>query len=114
MTDENVVSDFQGRFKLADGRLVLPELAFSVPGAKVELSGFYALKPETLEFKGQLLIDALVSDTVSGWKRWIMKPADTIFKRPGGGGSAIPIQIKGTRIDPKFGLDIRGVLKRRS
>jgi hypothetical protein len=113
VTDENVVSDFEGRFKLADGRLVLPELGFSVPGAKVELSGFYALKPETLEFKGQLLIDALVSDTVSGWKRWIMKPADTIFKRPGG-GSAIPIQIKGTRIDPKFGLDIRGVLKRRS
>jgi hypothetical protein len=110
---ENVVSDFQGRFKLADGRLLLPELAFSAPGAKVELSGFYALKPETLEFKGQLLIDALVSETVTGWKRWVMRSADTIFKRPDGHGSAIPIQIKGSRSDPKFGLDIRGVLKRR-
>jgi hypothetical protein len=110
---ENVVSDFQGRFKLGDGRLVLPDLTFSVPGAKVELTGYYALKPETLEFKGQLLIDALVSDTMKGWKRWIMKPADTIFKRTDGSGSAIPIQIKGTRNDPKFGLDIRGVLKRR-
>ena len=42
-----------------------------------------------------------------------MKPADTIFKRTDGNGSAIPIQINGTRNDPKFGLDVRGVFKRR-
>jgi len=71
------------------------------------------LRPETLAFKGQLLIDAMVSDTMSGWKRWLFKPADTIFKRVDGNGSAIPIRIKGTRNDPQFGLDIRGVLKRR-
>lgn len=111
---DNVTSDFQGRFKLGDGRLQLPDLKFAVPGAKVELAGHYALKAETLEFKGQLLIDAMVSDTMSGWKRWLFKPADTIFKRRDGNGSAIPIQIKGTRNDPKFGLDIRSALKRRS
>jgi hypothetical protein len=110
--EENVVSDFQGRFKLADGQLALPELTFAVPGAKVELSGNYGLKPETLEFKGQLLLDGLVSDTVKGWKRWILKPADTIFKQSDGSGSAIPIKIAGTRKDPKFGLDVRAVFKR--
>ena len=113
-SNDNVVSDFQGRFKLGNGALSLPDLTFSVPGAKVELAGSYGLKPETLEFKGQLLIDALISDTMSGWKRWLFKPADTIFRRPNGDGSEIPIQIKGTRNDPKFGLDIRRVLKRRS
>jgi hypothetical protein len=112
-TQQSVVSDFNGRFKLGDGRLVLPDVAFSVPGAKVELAGSYALKPETLAFKGQLLIDSLVSETMTGWKRWLMKPVDTIFKNRDAGGSVIPIKISGSRSDPKFGLDIRGVLKRR-
>jgi hypothetical protein len=112
-TVDNVASDFTGRFRLGNARLELPDLKFAVPGAKVELAGAYSLKPQTLAFKGQLLIDAMVSDTMSGWKRWLFKPADTIFRRVDGNGSAIPIQIKGTRSDPKFGLDIRGVLKRR-
>jgi len=111
--NQNVVSDFDGRFKLGGGALQIPDLTFAVPGAKVELAGSYALKPETLAFKGQLLIDAMVSDTVTGWKKWLMKPADTIFKRSDGNGSAIPIQINGTRSDPKFGLDVRSVFKRR-
>lgn len=109
----NVASNFQGRFKLGGGTLALPDLSFAVPGAKVELAGAYGLTHETLDFKGQVLLDGMVSDTVTGWKRWIMKPADTIFKRSDGNGSAIPIKINGTRNDPKFGLDIRGVLKRR-
>jgi hypothetical protein len=113
-TEQSVVSDFQGRFKLADGRLTLPDVSFAVPGAKVTLAGFYALKPQTLSFRGQLLIDALVSQTMTGWKRWLMKPADEIFRQRNGSGSAIPIKIEGTRSDPKFGLDIRAALKRRS
>ena len=117
-TDEKkvvqVASDFDGRFKLGGGSLQLPDLRFEVPGATVELAGSYALKPQTLAFKGKLLIDANVSDTMTGWKRWLFKPADTIFKRSDGSGSVIPIQIKGTRNDPKFGMDIRSVLKRRS
>lgn len=111
--NENVASDFKGRFKLGGGQLELPDLSFSVPGAKVELAGTYALQPETLAFKGQLLIDAMISETMSGWKRWLMKPADTMFRRPDGKGSAIPIEIKGTRNNPKFGLDVRSVFKRR-
>jgi len=54
-----------------------------------------------------------VSDTVTGWKRWVLKPVDTIFKQPDGTGSLIPIKITGNRSDPKFGLDVRAVLKRR-
>ena len=34
-----------------------------------ELAGGYALKPETLDFKGQVVVDANVSDMVSGWKK---------------------------------------------
>jgi hypothetical protein len=112
-TQESVMSDFQGHFKLADGKLALPDLTFAVPGAKVQLAGYYALKPESLEFKGQALLDAQVSETVTGWKKWIMKPADTIFKQLDGTGSLIPIKITGSRKEPKFGLDVKAVLKRR-
>jgi hypothetical protein len=63
-----VASDFQGRFKLGDGRLALPEVSFDVPGARVELAGTYALKRETLDFKGQLLLDAKISQTMTGWR----------------------------------------------
>jgi hypothetical protein len=112
---ENVVSDFQGRFRLAGGRLTLPNLSFAVPGAKVELAGGYALKPETLDFKGQVVLDALMSELVTGWRKWLMKPADSIFRKPkkDGKGSVIPIKVSGTRSEPKVGLDVRAVFKRR-
>ena len=113
---ENVVSNFGGRFTLANGRLSLPDLTFAVPGAKVELAGGYALKHETLDFKGQVVTDAAMSEMVTGWKKWLMKPADAIFRKPkkDGKGSVIPIKVTGTRNDPKFGIDIRSVFNRRS
>jgi hypothetical protein len=108
---EQVASDFRGRFVLGNGRLALDDLMFAVPGAQVKLAGNYDLKPETLAFKGNLLMDAKVSQTVSGIKSLLLKIADPLFSRPGG-GSSIPIKIEGTRNDPKFGLDMSRVFKR--
>jgi len=113
-TQESVASDFQGRFTLAGGTLTLPDLRLAMPGANVKLAGHYSLGRGTLEFKGQAVLDALVSETVTGWRRWILKPVDTIFKQIDGPGSVIPIKISGSRKDPKIGLDFRAVLKRRS
>jgi hypothetical protein len=108
---DNVVSNFQGRFKLASGTISLPDLAFETPGAKVLLAGQFALKPETLDFKGQLLMDAKISQTVGGIKGLLLKVVDPIFKKDGG-GSAIPIKIGGTVKEPSFGLDVRRVFRR--
>jgi uncharacterized protein involved in outer membrane biogenesis len=108
---DNVVSNFQGRFKLAGGTITLPDLTFDAPGAKVELAGQFALKPETLDFKGRLLMDAKVSQTVGGIKGLLLKVVDPIFKKDGG-GSAIPIKIGGTVKAPSFGLDVRRVFRR--
>jgi hypothetical protein len=106
---ERVASDFRGRFKLADGRLVLPDLTFAVPGAKVQLAGVYAIKPETIDFKGQLLMDAKISQTVTGFKSVLLKAVDPLFKQKDGTGSAIPIKISGSRNAPEFGLDVKRV-----
>jgi hypothetical protein len=108
---DRVVSDFQGRFRLGDGRLTLPTLTFAVPGARVQLAGRYALKPETLDFQGQLLMDAKVSQTQTGIKSLLLKAVDPLFNRRGG-GSAIPIHIRGTLSTPDFGLDVRRVFRR--
>ncbi|HET6959387.1 MAG TPA: AsmA-like C-terminal region-containing protein, partial [Vicinamibacterales bacterium] len=107
-----VASDFQGRFKLGGGVLALPEVSFDVPGARVELAGNYGLKRETLDFKGQLLLDAKISQTVTGWRSILLKAIDPLFKRKDGRGSAIPIRIGGSRSAPDFGLDVRRVFKR--
>lgn len=109
---ERVVSDFQGRFTLADGRLVLPDLTFAVPGAKVELAGTYALTAETLDFKGQLLLDASISQTTTGLKSLLLRAVNPIFRQKDGTGSALPIKISGTRNAPAFGLDVRRVFRR--
>jgi hypothetical protein len=108
---DRVASDFNGRFRLGDGRLALPALTFAVPGAQVQLAGRYSLKPETLDFQGQLLMDAKVSQTQTGIKSLLLKAVDPLFNRRGG-GSAIPIHIRGKRSDPDFGLDVRRVFRR--
>jgi hypothetical protein len=106
------VSNFQGKFKLANGQLILPELTFEVPGAKVQLAGGYALEAEALDFKGQLLLDAKISETVTGIKSVLLKAVDPLFKQKDGSGSAIPIKIAGSRSAPAFGLDVRRVFKK--
>ena len=108
---ESVVSDFNGRFKLAHGTLALTGLTFNVLGAGVNLAGSYGLQSEALDFRGTLLMDAKVSQTTTGFKRLLLKGVDPLFNKAGG-GSAIPIKITGTRSDPSFGLDTGRVFKR--
>jgi hypothetical protein len=112
VTKARVTSDFQGRFKLGAGTLALPAVSFDVPGARVELAGTYAIKRETLDFKGQLLLDAKISQTVTGWRSILLKVVDPLFRGKNGRGSAIPIRIGGSRSAPDFGLDVHRVFKR--
>jgi hypothetical protein len=104
----SVVSNFQGAFALGGGRLTLPSFAFEVPGATVKLHGHYALRAETIDFKGDLLLDAKVSQTQTGLKSLLLKMVDPLFKK-NGGGSDLPIKIEGKREAPSFGLDMHRV-----
>jgi hypothetical protein len=102
-----VASDFTGRFKLRDGALSLARLTFDVPGAVVELDGYYGLRPGTIDFKGNLYMDAKTSETVSGWKSLVLKVVDPLFRK--NGRTVVPITIRGTRENPQFGLDPRRI-----
>ena len=106
-----VTSDFTGSFKLANSVLTIPSVAFDIPGSVVRLAGTYAIKPEVLDFRGTLFMDAKISETMTGFKSLLLKAVDPLF-RGENGGSAIPIRISGQREKPSFGLDKGRIFKR--
>jgi hypothetical protein len=106
----HVSSDFEGQFKLGRGRLAIPRVTFDVPGAVVSMGGAYAMRAETIDFSGELHMDAKISQTVTGFKSWLLKLADPLFRR--NGLTVVPLKVDGTRDQPHFGLDLKRVFKR--
>jgi AsmA-like C-terminal region len=101
----SVVSRLSGNFTLQDGTLTFSDLSFGVPGAIVQIAGTYHLRHETLDFRGNLLMDATLAETTSGWKAVLGRIAQPLFRRQGG-GTKLPIRISGPREHPEFGLDV--------
>jgi AsmA-like C-terminal region len=106
-----VSSQFDGVFRLRDGVITIPSVTFDIPGAVVRLAGKYGIDDERVDFAGTVYMNAKVSETVTGYKRLLLKIADPLFAKDGG-GSAIPIKISGRRNDPHFGLDAGRIFKR--
>jgi len=105
----SIVSEMQGSIRMAGGVITLPELNYTVPGAKIQLAGTYRLADGALNFTGKAKMEASMSKMVGGWKGMLLKPADRIFKRDGA-GAEVPIHIEGTRDAPKFGIDYERLL----
>jgi hypothetical protein len=101
-----VVTDLEGRFTQAGGVLSLMALKFQIPGATVHLAGTYGLRTEALEFDGTLRMQATISQAAGGGvKSVFLKIVDPFFKKKGA-GAVLPIRVRGTREDPKIGLDV--------
>jgi hypothetical protein len=101
-----VPSGLAGSYKLADEVLTFRSLAFAVRGAGVDLAGNYDIKNDDIDFHGTLKLNARVSETMTGWKRWALKPVNPFFSKQGA-GTLLHIQVTGTSKDPHFGLDRR-------
>lgn len=101
---DEVVSRMRGRFVLDDSVIVFRELTFGVPGADVQLAGSYDLNADALDFHGALKLRAKVSQTVTGWKHWVLKPVDPFLSK-NGAGTYLKIQVVGSSKAPKFGRD---------
>jgi hypothetical protein len=102
---DQVVSGMGGAFKLANQVITFSALSFAVPGAGVDLRGNYDLAGDALDLHGSLRLEAKISQTMSGWKRWILKPIDPFFAKEGS-GTLLHIKVEGTSKEPKFGLDL--------
>jgi hypothetical protein len=109
VSGESVVSNLHSSFVLRDGVLRLSGLSFAVPGAVVRLDGTYALRAQTLDFTGDLLLEATLAETTTGAKAVLGKIFQPLFRGPKG-GSKLPIRVSGTRAKPQFGLDVKRAL----
>ena len=101
---DEVISKMQGSFHLENQVMTFRSLAFEVPGAAVSVAGNYNMANDMLDFHGALKLDAKLSQTMTGWKRWLLKPADPFFAK-NGAGTYVKIKIEGDAHHPKFGLD---------
>jgi len=104
---ENVASRFRGHFVLKRGIVSFSRLSFDVPGATVNLDGTYGLRSEHLDFRGNLRMQAKLSQTQTGIKSFLLKAVDPFFKNEGG-GAVLPIKITGARDQPRFELNLGG------
>ena len=102
-----VASDLRGNFRVATGIVTFSSLNFAVQGASVHLDGTYNIDSTAMDFQGDLLMQAKLSQTTTGAKSFFLKAADPFFKGKSG-GSDVPITIGGTKDHPTFGLGKRG------
>ncbi|HEX3371077.1 MAG TPA: AsmA-like C-terminal region-containing protein [Candidatus Acidoferrales bacterium] len=102
---DDVPSNLKGNFRVANGIVSLSSLDFSAPGANVKLGGTYSLQPESLDFHGKLTMEAKLSQTITGYKSFLLKFADPFFSK-GTKGSVIPFKITGPIQHPHYGLDL--------
>jgi hypothetical protein len=110
---QKVSSNLQGKFRLERSVLSLRDGAFGVPGAHVSIAGSYGLESEALEFDGTVRMRATVSQAAGGGlKSTLLKVVDPLFRRDGA-GAVLPIRIRGSRDQPKVGLDFGRALNRK-
>lgn len=98
---DDVFSQMAGEFHLDNQVIEFKSLSFQAPGARVDLTGHLDLSVDQLDFGGSLKLDAKVSQTMTGWKRWMLKPIDPLFSKQGA-GTFLKIKIQGTSKEPKF------------
>ena len=107
---DEVVSLMAAKFALKDGRFTYETLSFKVQGADVQLNGTHSLRSKTLDLAGEVKLNATVSQTMTGYKSWLLKPFDGLFKKDGA-GTRLVIRVQGTQDQPKVGLDVGKTLK---
>jgi hypothetical protein len=107
---DEAVHQMSGRFRMSNETITFRSFAFQIPGAAVNLDGSVNLASDTLDFHGALMLDAKLSQTQSGWKRWVLKPVDPFFSNHGA-GTFLHIKVTGSAKDPQFGLDPGGSKK---
>ena len=98
---DDVVSRMKGSFTLENQVIRFRSLSFGVSGADVDVKGSYDLRADALDFHGTLKLQARVSETMTGWKRWVLKPVDPFFAKDGA-GTFLRISVTGSSTAPKF------------
>jgi hypothetical protein len=107
---DEVASSLATKFWLRNGEFRYESLSFAVQGADVRLAGTHSLRSKSLNLAGEVLLKATVSQTMTGFKSWLLKPFDPLFKKKGA-GTRLVIRVQGTQDQPKVGLEIGKTLR---
>jgi hypothetical protein len=104
MEINNVASEMAGNFQVSGGIMNFSNLNFGVTGASVNLRGTYNLDSGALDFHGNLVMQAKLSQATTGAKSFFLKALDPFFKGRNA-GTVLAIKIAGTKANPAFGRD---------
>ena len=110
MSIDEVASRLYTKFVLRNGLFTYQGLKFSVQGADVRLDGTHSLRSKVLNLAGEVRLQATVSQTMTGFKSWLLKPFDPLFRKKGA-GTRLVIRVEGTQDQPKVGLEIGKTLR---
>lgn len=105
----DVPAEFEGVFRLQNAHMSFSQLNFNVPGVEVQLNGTYSVRSEEMNFAGDVRLQATVSQTMSGLRKWAVVPFDPIFHRKGA-GTYLPVHVEGTKSKPEIKLDWKKIL----
>ena len=109
---DDVVSTIRTGFSMKDGVIRVTNLSYLVPGANISMEGSYLLESGTLDFTGAALLQATVSQTQTGFRHFLLKPFDGLFRKEGA-GTRLALKVSGTVDEPKVGIDLGRTLKGR-
>jgi hypothetical protein len=107
---DEVASQMAAKFALQNGVFTYRGLSFNVQGAAVRLDGTHSLRSKAVDLSGVALLEATVSQTQTGYKSWLLKPLDPLFRK-NGAGTRLAIKVAGTQDQPKIALEIGRTLK---
>ena len=109
MEIQNVPAEFTGTFSLQNARMSFSQLTFNTPGVAVRMKGTYSIPDQDLDFVGDVRLQATISHTLKGAKKWIAIPLDPLFQRKGA-GTYLPVQVEGSTNKPQIKLDWKKIL----
>ncbi len=101
----SAVTNMKGVFALQNDVIHFSKLTFSVAGADVELAGTYDIRARNIDMRGNLKMQAKLSQTVTGAKSFFLKAIDPFFSK-NGAGTVLPITITGSEANPVMGVTV--------
>jgi hypothetical protein len=103
-TPPPVVSNFRGRFRMRHGVIRFDDIAFSIPGARVNAAGEFVMPTRAIRFRGTVRLDARLSALTTGFKSLLIRLIDGLFRHDN--LTVIPVNIGGSAEKPEVKLDL--------
>jgi hypothetical protein len=104
---DSVLSQLKGSVSVKSGLARLSDVSFQVPGAVATGGGTYNLISKFVDLRGKVSMAADVSEATSGWKSFLLKPFDALFRRNKSQGAVLPVSVIGQYPRPEYKVGLK-------